>query len=456
MAVVAMSAFFLSLDLTFVNVALPEIGTDLGASLTGLGWVVDAYTLALTGLLLPGAALAERHGRRRVFLVGMAIFTVTSALAGLAPDMGTMIGARAGMGIGGGLMLAPAIALTAMLFPFGQRARALATWASASAIGLAAGPVLGGLVVGLIGWRWTFLLTVPFLVVSLVLGMRVLPEGGSATDRPLDLVGVALSMLGLVPLVAALLDGPRSGWGLRTAGGLVLGIALITWFVVRMLRARHPIFDPRVLARPSVRGTSIALFASYVVLMGGIFLATIEMQAVLGVGPVQYGLLLTPLAIMYWLMSRVGAVLATRGASTWAIVVGLAVSLASFVVEGLLPSSAATSTLALALMGTAGGLISPTSVARMLDDLDDMDGLGTASGLSVLSRFIGGTIGVAIIAPVAEAAPTAEDGIVRGSIAGAVVVLVLAALALPPLLRRHGGKGRIGGGHVAGGHAPQG
>lgn len=451
LAVVATAAFFLSIDLTFVNVALPDIGRHFGASAPDLAWVVDAYTVALTSLLIPGAAVAERSGRKAVFLCGMGLFTAASVAGGLATSLTALLVARGLMGVGAGMMLAPAMAITAMAFPPAQRPRALAAWASAGALGLALGPVLGGLVVGSLGWRWAFLLPVPILVVGLAAGIAVLPRGRGPEDVPLDGWGALLALVALAPLVAGLIEAPALGWSSPwTIGLLALGAGLMAVFVMRELRMAAPAFDVRVLGRPVVAGASLVLFAAYIAFMGVLFLVTIELQQVAGLGPVAYGMVLAPMSVSYWLMSRAGARMARAGRTGQALGWGLTATVSAFAIPALAPNTVAWTLPALILMGVGNGLLVPVAAAMVLNALPDR-ALGTSSALSVVARFAGGAVGVALIASAVASAPTLDDGLTWGYAAGAGAVLALAAAA-GLLLSRAGavGEGRAVGGDDTG------
>ena len=437
LAVVAVSAFFLSVDLTFVNVALPNIGSDLGASVSGLAWVVDTYNVALTGMLLLGAAMAERLGRKRVFLSGLVLFTLASLAAGLAPDLAALLVARVAMGIGAGLLLAPALAITAMVFAPGERAAALATWSSAGALGLALGPVLGGLIVGTLDWRWAFLLTVPFLAATLVVGQRVLPEGRAEQGTTSDWTGAVLSVVALVPLVAALIEAPHWGWGNPLiVACLSVGVLLLAAFVVRELMARAPVLDLRMLRRPGVLGASIALFASYISFMGIIFLLSLEVQLVTGLSVFIYGLMLAPRALAYWPMTRVATRLIRSGRATLSIATGLTMSVVAFLMLATGPENVAWVMVALVLDGAGAGLAVPVGVVIVLNDIPP-SAMSTSSSLSVASRFAGSTVGVAVLASVvADGGGSLQEGIINGYFAGGALVLTLGVVAVVALLRR--------------------
>lgn len=445
-----MAAFFLSIDLTFVNVALPDIGSRFQASAPDLAWVVAAYTVALTSLLIPGAAVAERFGRKRVFLCGMGLFTAASLAGGLATSLPFLLAARTLMGVGAGMMLAPAMAITAMAFPPAERPRALAVWASADAMGLALGPVLGGLVVGAFGWRWAFLLPVPVLIVGVAAGAMTLPRGRGPADIRFDGWGALLALVSLAPLVAGLIEAPSRGWSSPwTIGLFAFGALLLAAFIQRELRVREPAFDVRALGHPVVAGASLVLFAAYVAFMGVLFLVTIELQKIAGLGPVLYGIVLVPMSVSYWLVSRVGARIARTGGSAKAIAWGLTATVASFALPALAPHTVPWTVCALVLMGVGNGLLVPVAAAAILNALPDR-ALGTSSALSVVARFAGGAVGVAVIASAVASAATLDAGLTRGYWAGAATVLGLAVVAGLLLTRglRMGEGGAVGGDRI--------
>jgi EmrB/QacA subfamily drug resistance transporter len=250
--VVCGAMFISAVDMTIVNVALPDISEDLNASVGELQWVLDAFLVALAGLLLVGSGLADRFGRKRVFLAGMAGFGIASVLCSLAPYPIALIGARALMGAAAACVLPPALSLIAVMFPPEERAGALGVWAAVAGVGLVLGPILGGLLVSAIGWEAVFLVNVPVACAVVPLGLRVLPESTRPGTPPIDVPGAALSIVALSGVVFALIEAPNSGWTsplvLATgAVGLVTGVAFVRWELSR----RYPLFDARVLARPA-------------------------------------------------------------------------------------------------------------------------------------------------------------------------------------------------------------
>jgi predicted MFS family arabinose efflux permease len=272
------------------------------------------------------------------------------------------------------------------------------------------------------------------LLVAVAAAVRILPVGRGPDGVPLDVWGAGLALVALVPLVAAIIEGPRLGWTSPwVIGGLAAGVLLLTGFVARELMARHPAFDVRALRHPAVAGASLVLFASYVAFMGVLFLVTLELQHVAGVTPIEYGLLLLPMSVAYWVMSRVGAKVAAGGRSALALTAGLAAVVASFALPAFAPPSPGWAVPALILMGVGGGLLVPVASAAVLDALPAVS-LGTSSALSVVPRFTGGAVGVAIIASAvstvsAPASSTLEDGLTAGYRAGGITALILAVAA---------------------------
>ena len=296
--VVCGAMFISAVDMTIVNVALPAISEDLNAGVGELQWVIDAFLVSLAGLLLLGSGLADRFGRRRVFLSGMAAFAAASVLCALAPSPATLIGARALMGAGAACVLPPALSLIAVMFPPEERAQALGVWAAVAGVGLVVGPVLGGLLVREVGWEAVFLVNVPVALVVVPVGRRVLPESTRPGTPPIDLAGVVLSIVALGGIVFALIEGPDAGWAspeVLAAG--VCGVVAGVLFVRTELRRRSPLFDVSVLARPPVVAGALAILCVYVSFMGVLFLLPQYLQYVQDHSVVTTGVVLAPLGL---------------------------------------------------------------------------------------------------------------------------------------------------------------
>jgi len=252
-----------------------------------------------------------------------------------------------------------------------------------------------------------------------------------------------LALVALAPLVAALIEAPRLGWTSPwVLAGLALGLLLLGAFTWRESRSADPVFDVRALRRPVIACSALALFASYVAFLGVLFLVTIELQQVAGIGPIEYGLLLTPMAVTYWAVSRRGANAARAGAFRGPVTTGLSAAALAFAVPALAPATVPWTLPALVLVGIAAGLLVPVCAAMVLNALPDA-AMSTSSSLSVVARFAGGAVGVAVIASAAGSSSSLADGLTRGYWAGALLVAVLAVGAGAALLRSPGvGEGR--------------
>ena len=296
--VICVAMFISAVDMTAVNIALPAISDDLGAGVGELQWVVDGFLVALAGLLLVGSGLADRFGRRLVFLGGFAAFAAASVLAALSRTTGELIGARALMGAGAACVLPPALALLAVMFPPEERPRALAIWATFAGVGMSLGPVVGGILVPTLGWQSVFLINVPFALVAVPAGHALLPESTREGTPPLDLLGAALSILGLTGIVFAVIEGADVGW---TSGPVLVagavGLAATACFVRLELARRAPLFDVRVLARPVVMAGAAAILATYIAFLGILFLLPQYLQYVQDESVLASAAVLSPIGI---------------------------------------------------------------------------------------------------------------------------------------------------------------
>lgn len=299
-----------SLDGTVVNVALPRIGADLNAGLTALQWTINAYTLTLAGLLLLGGSLGDRLGRRRVFVVGVMWFTAASIGCAAAPAAGVLIAMRALQGVGAALLTPGSLAILEAVFRRSDRGAAVGAWSGLGGVATAAGPVLGGVLVGVASWGWrlVFLINVPVALAVIWLSGRFVPEtrDEEAAGR-LDVIGAALAALGLAGLVYALTEGPRQGWGGALVACLLAGIALLAAFVVVEARSRHPMMPLSLFGSRNFSGANLVTLVVYAALSGALFLLPVQLQRVSGFSPVEAGSALLPItAVMLLLSARMG------------------------------------------------------------------------------------------------------------------------------------------------------
>jgi EmrB/QacA subfamily drug resistance transporter len=318
------------LDATVVNVALPTIGRELHASLAGLQWTVTAYTLTLAGLILLGGALGDRHGRRRIFVTGVIWFALASALCGLAPTIGVLIGARALQGIGGALLTPGSLAIIQASFAPADRPRAVGAWSGLGGVAAAAGPLLGGWIVGSVGWRWIFLLNLPLAAAVVAVAVRHVPETADpAAHGKFDVAGAVLAALALGGITYALIEAPTQQVLAAVAGAV--GIAAAVAFV---LAERHrgrggpvsPMLPLDVFASRQFTAVNVVTFVVYAALGAVFFLLVLELQVVAGFSPLAAGMSLLPSTVLMLLLSARAGQLAQRIGPRWLMTAGPLVS----------------------------------------------------------------------------------------------------------------------------------
>lgn len=425
--------FISAMDTTIVTVALPAISQDLHADTGELQWVVDAFLVCLAGLLLVGSGLADRFGRRLVFVAGLAGFAVTSVLAGLASSPLELIVARVLMGAAGACVLPPALSLMAVMFPPRERPRALGIWAAVGGLAASLGPVVGGLLVGELGWEWVFLVNVPVAIVAVPAGLLLLPESRRPGIPPLDLRGAVLSAVGLGGVVFALIEGVHAGWTspevLAVMGaGLAAGVA----FVLVERRAEHPLFNLRVLTRVRVATGAFAILCVYSAFLGLLFLVPQYLQYVQERSAVAAGLILLPLGVGMGITGPASARIIRRFGPRWTIfggLCGMALGGAALLFIAT-DTPAALVSAGMGLVGLCLALTIVSATAVVMDDLTTGQA-GDGAAVNQLARQAGGALGVAIVGSVfaalysdgitdrLRALPPASRQAAEGSIEGA-------------------------------------
>jgi EmrB/QacA subfamily drug resistance transporter len=287
------------LDGTVVNVALPTIGRDLDAGLTDQQWVLDGYLLTLSALLLSGGAAADRYGRRRVFLGGLAVFTVASLACGLAPSVGWLVGARVVQGVGAAALVPGSLALIDAGISADDRGRAIGIWAGMSGVTTALGPFIGGWLVDRASWRWVFLLNVPLALAVVWIAVRHVSESRdpTATGRP-DLLGTAAVTVGLAGVIYALIEVPSRGWTLAIVSAATLGVAALVAFPFIERRAGSPILPLKLLRSRQFTGANLTTLAVYTAVGGALFLLVVQLQQSLQYSALAAGLALLPMTII--------------------------------------------------------------------------------------------------------------------------------------------------------------
>jgi EmrB/QacA subfamily drug resistance transporter len=436
-AITALALFMVSLDNLVVTMALPVIRLELGASIADLEWTVNAYTLPYAALLLLGAALGDRFGRRRMFTMGVGIFTLGSAAAALAPTSEMLILARVAQGIGAAFVTPLSLTILSEAVSPARRPLALGAWGGISGLAIALGPVVGGAITQGLSWHWIFWLNVPIGIVAVVLASVRLRESRGA-DRSLDLPGVALAGAGLVGIVWGATHGNALGWTdpqvLATIGA---GVALVAAFLAWETRTAEPMLPLGILrGRASVVANGISFLMSFG-MFGSIFLLSQLFQVVQGVGPLEAGLRCLPWTAMPVVVAPIAGVASMRVGSRPILVAGLAlvavglgwlavVTSATVAYASLLP--------AFVISGIGMGLFF-APIANVVLSAVPKEDEGKASGANNTIRELGGVFGVAILAAIfsangSYASPQAYvEGIIPAVAAGAAVVAAAAVLA---------------------------
>ncbi len=402
LAIVSIGLFMVVLDNLVVSVALPTIHRELGASIQSLEWTVNAYVLAYAVLLLTGAALGDRFGRRRMFLLGLGIFTVASAAAGLARSTDVLIAARAVQGAGAAIVTPLTLTLLAGAYPAQQRGLALGVWSAVSGVAVAMGPLVGGAVIQGLSWHWIFWINVPIGLALLPLAARRLHEShGPSTS--LDVRGLTLASVGLLGVVFGLVRAQSLGWTSPVVlGSLLGGVALVAAFVLWELRAREPMLDMSLFADRGFAVTNFVSFAMYFGMFGSIFFLSQDLQYVLHNSPLQAGVKLLTWTGAVMVVSPLAGVLSQRLGSRGFKIAGLSLQAGAL---AWLDVMATTTTSYVSLIGPfvmAGAgmalVFAPTAGAVLAAARPEQ--AGQASGANNAIREVGGVFGVAVLATV--------------------------------------------------------
>jgi EmrB/QacA subfamily drug resistance transporter len=401
-AITSVALFMTTLDNLVVTTALPVIRKDLDASLSGLEWTVNAYTLTFAVLLITGAALGDRFGRRRLFTIGLAIFTLASAAAALAPSIEVLIAARALQGLGGAIVTPLTLTILSAAVPAERRGLVLGAWGGISGLAVAIGPLVGGAVVEGISWQWIFWLNVPIGLVLIPLAALRLRETRGPNDA-LDLPGVALASAGLFGIVWGLVRGNGVGWGsLEITGALVAGTLVLALFVLWELRAAEPMLPLRFFRNRTFTAANGASFLMFFGMFGSIFLLAQFFQTVQGYSPLQAGLRVLPWTAMPIFVAPIAGALSDRIGGRPLMATGLAmqsVGLAwiAFVSTPTVPYSELVIPFMLSGVGMA---LYFAPVANVVLSSVRPEEEGQASGANNAIRELGGVFGVAVLASV--------------------------------------------------------
>jgi len=437
----SLGAFVTSLDVVVVTAALPVLRTDLGASLSDLEWTVNSYNLVFACLMLTGAALGDRYGRRRMYVAGLIVFAVSSAACALAGGAQELIWARAVQGAGAAVILPLTLTLISAAFPVEKRGAAIGMWGGVSGLGVATGPVVGGAIVEGISWQWIFWLNVPVALGVAVLAALRVPE--SRGPRPqLDLPGLALAGAGMFALTWAPSRAPVIGWDSpEVIAALVAGALLVAGFVAWERRARYPMLPLAYFRSRGFTTANAVIFAQFVSLIGSLFMITQLFQVGLGYSPLEAGLRILVWMAMPMLVAPIAGVLSDRFGNRPFMLFGLLLQavglgwLAAVVTPGV---GYGTLVAPLVVAGVGIAMCFPTTANAVVAAVPPEDA-GVAAGTNTALREVGGVFGVAILAAVfaaqgGYASPAAFiDGFRPAMVVAALVPLAgVVAAALAP------------------------
>lgn len=431
------------LDSTVVNVALPRIGRDLGASLAALQWTVNAYMVTLAGLILLGGSLGDHYGRRKIFVLGVVWFAVASLLCGLAPNPPVLIAARALQGIGGALLTPGSLAIIQSSFHPDDRSKAVGLWSGFGGIGAAVGPFLGGWLVAGPGWRWVFLLNVPLALLCVPVALRHVPESADRGSRGrFDVLGAALGALALALLTYALIEARAGSLAVTLTG--VAGVVAAVAFVYVERHRPHPMLPPDIFASRQFTAVNLVTLCVYAAFSGFFFLTALQLQVVAGYSPLAAGTALLPTTALMLLFSARSGALADRTGPRLPLTVGPLLCAAAMLLMLRVGKDAdyLTDVLpALLVMGAGMVTLVAPLTATVLASVDTARA-GLASGINNAAARAAGLVAVAALpllagmGPEAYRVPSAFDAAFRRAMPICSGVLVAGSLLAFALVRR--------------------
>jgi EmrB/QacA subfamily drug resistance transporter len=444
LAAVAFGLFMIMLDNTIVNVALPSIQRSLAMSISSLEWIVTAYALTFAALLITGGKLGDLFGRRKMFILGLAIFTLASLACGLAPTAGFLIGARAVQGIGAALMNPATLSIITATFPPKERGQAIGIWAGVSALALAIGPLLGGLIVDNINWHWIFYVNVPVGVVGILVSRLVIKESRDTShEQSIDLPGLVTSGLALLSLSYALIEGNRHGWGSPEIIGLFAGAAvLLAVFIWLELRQRLPMLDLGLFRIGAFAGANIVAMLVSLGMFGVFFFISLYVQNVLGYSPTKAGAVFLPMTILIILVAPIAGKLSDRVGSRWLMGAGMSILGVSLLLyQRIGVHSSFVSLLPQLVLGGIGMALTMSPMTSAAMGAVPVEKAGVGSGVLNSFRQMGGSLGIALMGAIllsyehptsskAVAAQQFVNGLHAALLVSAVIAFAAAAVAI--------------------------
>jgi EmrB/QacA subfamily drug resistance transporter len=429
LAICCLSLFIVGLDVTIVNVALPAIGSELDAGVSGLQWTVDAYTLVMASLLMLGGSTADRLGRKRVFVTGLSVFATASVLCSLAPSIEVLVAARALQAVGGAMMNPVAMSIIANTFTDPrERAQAVGVWGAVFGISMALGPVVGGAAVASSGWRSIFWITLPVLIAAIALTLRFIPESRAPRPRRFDPVGQALVIVLLAALTFGIIEAPARGW---TSPGILAAFAASGAALLGILRYEprraEPLVDLRFFRSvPFAASISISV-AAFAAFGGFLFLNTLYLQEARGLSPLHAGLVTVPMALMTVFASPLsGRIVGRQGPRIPLLIAGVFMTIGAAMLIRIDPHTPIAKLVAgYVVFGIGFGFVNAPITNAAVSGMPRAQA-GVAAAIATTSRQVGQTLGVAVVGAIAVSHLHAARWTIT---ACGAVVLVLAVVA---------------------------
>jgi len=436
LAVLILALFGIAMDNTVLVTALPVLSRDLGAGTSQLQWMIDAYTLVFAGLLLLSGALSDRFGRRRLLVIGLGLFGVGSALTPLVGTADQLIALRSFMGLGAALAMPPTLSIIADVFPESERPKAIALWSMVTALGIVAGPILGGFLIERFPWPSVFVINVPVIALGIIAAVRIIPESRAPGRIPLDPVGAALSVVALVGLTYGIIEAPGFGWSDpriigSLAAAIIAGVAFVLWERSR----EHPMVEVGLFRNLRFTAACVSVTLSMFALNGNLFLVTLYLQQVRGLSPLETGYRFMAIAAGVIVSSPIAARMTTRYGARLTTSLGLAVIAAGMgLVATLGVNSGDLQILGLLFIAAVGMGMAMTPATDAIMGAVPPEKFGVGSAVNDVTREIGGALGIAIMGSAFQGAyagrmavavaslPKDAAGVVRDSFAGAAAV----------------------------------
>jgi EmrB/QacA subfamily drug resistance transporter len=421
---VAFGLFMIMLDNTIVNVALPTIARDLRIGISELEWVVNGYALTFAVIMLTGGKLADMLGRRRIFIAGLAIFTLSSLACGLASGPEMLIGARIVQGVGAALMNPATLSIITATFPPRQRGMAIGIWAGTAGMALAIGPLLGGVITQKIDWSWIFFVNVPVGILAIVVARLAIRESrDTSAEQRLDLPGLLASGIGLFALTYGLIEANTYGWtSTRILALFAVAVVALVMFVLLELRQRIPMLDLSLFKNPTFAGANVTMLLVALAMFGVFFFVSLYMQNILGYSAIQTGATFLPMTILIVLLAPVAGKLTDRIGGRWLMGGGMILLGISLLIFSQLDRSSSFWDIFPGLIvGGIGMAITMTPTTSVAMGSVPVDKAGVGSAVLNSMRQVGGSLGIAILGAIVAASlsvpatdPRAADQFVRG------------------------------------------